>query len=107
MKLYHGILLKNKKRMLEEGVNAGSYWGSKALALEYTDCGQVIEIDSEDYEISSNETLVEHYADQDPGDEKYIQWQESHQTWQDSLEIFDSVIIEDTVQFTENQIQES
>lgn len=68
----------------------------------------MIEIDSNDgYEILPNNTLVEHYADQDPLDEKYMDWQNSGQSWQDSLEIFDSVIIEDSVIFDKSQIIES
>lgn len=91
--------------MLEEGVNSNSYWGTKGLALEYSDCNTVIEIDSNDYEILPNETLAEHYEVNDPGDEKYTDWLNSNQTWQDSLEIFDSVIIEDIVYFSKEDLQ--
>lgn len=104
MKLYHGIIEKNKKNMIKFGIHSRSYWGSKNLALQYSDCHQVIEIDSEDYEVIPNETIIEHYADQDPGEESYVSWQNSAQTWQDSLEIFDSVIIEDSVVFDVSQI---
>lgn len=104
MKLYHGILSKNKQSMLKNGVRGSSYWGSKGLALQYSDCNEIIEIDSQDYSISPNETIIEHYAVNDPGDENYNLWLSTNQQWEDSFNCFDSVIIEDDVYFTENQI---
>lgn len=104
MKLYHGILSKNKDNMLKYGVRGSSYWGTKGIALEYSDCNEIIEIDSQEYEVFPNETMVEHYSINNPGDETYLMWINSNQDWQDSLEIFNSVIIEDDVYFSENQI---
>lgn len=106
MKVYHGIINKNLESMLAHGVLPNSYWGSKALAFNYSDCGKIIEIDSADYTLSPNETLANHYIDTDPDDETTIQWTTSNQTWKDSLEIFDSVIIEDRVMFSKHNIIE-
>lgn len=68
----------------------------------------MIEIDTNDYvfDIIPNETLVEHFAINDVDSEKYNDWLQSNQTWQDSLTIFDSVIIVEHVFFDESQIIE-
>lgn len=104
MKLYHGIINDNLESMLENGIKPNSYWGSQLVALNHSDINKVIEINSEDYEIEANSTLIEYYKDNDPDDEAYQLWLESSQTWQDSLDIFDSVIIKDVVYFDDLNI---
>ena len=107
MKIYHGIINKNLDNMLVDGVRPTSYWGNKNLALQYSDCGKIIEIESDDYEILPNNSLIEHFEVHDPEDESYCLWLKSSQTWQDSFTLFDSVLIEDIVHFNPDQIIEN
>lgn len=97
MILYHGINNKDIESIVEDGLNSGSYWGNLEEALKYTDCSKVISLDTDtsDVSILPNYTIIEHYRDKD--DELYSDWVMSKQTWEDSLKLFGSVIIEEKV----------
>ncbi len=102
MKLYHGVIKENLKEMLKKGVNSGAYWGEAFEAIKYSDCDQIIEIDSNDYEIEPNHTLIQYHANEHS--EEYSLWLSSHKTWEDSLKIFGSVIIPQKVFFSKENI---
>ena len=97
MILYHGINKKDINSIVEEGLNSSSYWGTLEEALKYTNCSSVISIDTDycDLSILPNYTIIEHYRDQDH--ELYTEWVMSKQTWQDSIKLFGSVIIEERI----------
>lgn len=97
MILYHGINKKDIESIVEDGLNSGSYWGALEEAMKYTDCASVISIDTETCELSilPNYTIIEHYRDKD--DELYSEWVMSKQTWEDSMKLFNSVIIEEKI----------
>lgn len=95
MILYHGINKKDIESILEDGLNSGSYWGTLEEALKCTDCSKVICIDTDttDCSILPNYDLIETYRDKDH--ELYSEWVMSKQTWEDSIKLFGSVIIEE------------
>lgn len=103
MKLYHGILKENLKEMLKKGVSSGSYWGEAFEAIKYTDCDQIIEIESQDHLIEPNYTLIQYHENEQS--EEFLLWANSSKTWEDSLKIFGSVLIQNKVFFNKEDIK--
>lgn len=97
MILYHGINKKDIESIVAEGLITGSYWGTLDEALKYTDCSKVISLDTDTdlVTITPNYTLIDYYQKNDT--ELFSEWVMSKQTWQDSIKLFSSVIIEEKV----------
>ena len=105
MLLYHGINNKDISLILENGLNSYSYWGTIDEALKYSDCSKVISLDTDIHAVSilPNDTLISHAKENDL--DSYHDWLDSKMTWEDSLKIFGSVIIEENVSVEDEDIK--
>lgn len=103
--LYHGIIFKNLKSMTKNGINPGSYWGTEAEAMQYTDCNRLVRIEPLKYTVLPNTTIIDAYVNQGCDDEDcLLSWEQSNKTWIDSLRIFGTVIVEERVFFDDENV---
>lgn len=101
MKIYHGIIQDYLPSIQSNGLTSNSYFGTFEEASRYTDCSQIFELDSDLYNIIPNHTLIDYYKNNDPDNEAYQSWLKSKQLWIDSLHLFGSVIVEDSICYSE------
>lgn len=95
MKLYHGTSSDKLAGILEDGVDAPSYWGTLEEASRY-DLGVMIEIETEDYDLDlvPNDLLISTIEDESgPSPEL----EEAASSWEASLRVLGSVRIENIV----------
>lgn len=93
IELHHGTFEDRIPTILEEGLDAPSYWGTADEASSYGD-GPVIVATPEDFDDSllmPNDLLIDCIRSQDENDDGIVEWDTSDKTWQDSLRIFGSV----------------
>jgi len=105
MLLYHGTTKEALCRILDEGVEAPSYWGSQSEAELYED-GAMLCIDSHELSVEflPNDLLIDAMREDDPDNEALLLWENSAQTWRDSLKIFGSVRCDDIIRLSEEPI---
>lgn len=106
--LYHGTSRRYLPSILTNGLEPPTYWGDERKAHEYANefaDGVVIAIPLSRFDASllrPNENFVEIYQDEDP--ELYDEWMASGQTWQDSLNFFDSVVYHGVLEITQEDL---
>ncbi len=102
--LYHGTSYDNAMNIYEEGFSEDTYWGSRSNAEDYAySYDDSVLIKAPKSEILSlaepNYTLINHYEEGEEDEdnkESLDEWNESNKTTEDSLNIFDSVILPPT-----------
>jgi hypothetical protein len=102
MYLHHGVLKENFESMKEHGIKSESFWGDEYEAIKYTDCNKLIRIEANKYTILPNLYIADTYEGTGCDPETVEEWKQSDKTWQDSLRIFGSVIVEERVYFDED-----
>lgn len=93
MQLHHGTFEAIITDILENGMIAPSYWGTKETAGEYGD-GACLDVDLDAFDpdlIMPNDLLIEALREADDEDAGVLEWDASEGTWEDSLRIFGSV----------------
>lgn len=101
--LYHGTSYENAINIIESGLSEKTYWGSRETAEDYAysyDKPVLIKVSYDELSslLEPNDTLINYYMESDEEEEKeiYDKWIESDQTIEDSIELFNSVILEPT-----------
>ena len=100
--LYHGTSYDNAINMIENGFNQETYWGGMETAKEYAysyDQPTLIKVKKNEIVdlLEPNYSLIDYYKDNLEYDEDYQEiideWEKSDKNVEDSLRIFDSVIL--------------
>ena len=103
--LYHGTSYDNAINIIDNGFNENTYWGDKSTAEQYAysyDNPVLIKVEmNQIYDLlEPNYTLISYYEENMEDDDEYKDiidlWGESDGTIEDSLNIFDSVILPPT-----------
>lgn len=102
--LYHGTSYKNAMNIIDNGFSENTYWGSRSNAEGYAYSYskpvliKILKSDIIDV-MEPNYTLIEYYEDnleEDDNEDVVKEWNNSNKTTEDSLRIFDSVILPPT-----------
>lgn len=99
--LYHGTSYENAMNMADYGLSEETYWGSRSnaegYAYSYSEPALIKARKSEIMDMMEpNYTLINYFQDNiedDDNEEVVAEWESSNKTAEDSLRIFDSVIL--------------
>jgi hypothetical protein len=86
--VYHGTFSDNLDDILENGIEAPSYWGPLETAKDYGDL--IFTKPAQELELEPNNQLADAYEDIDP--EVYTKWYSKDRSWEDSIRWFGGAV---------------
>ncbi len=117
--LYHGTSDLHRQDILENGIQAPSYWGTVEIAQYYAEEAVaekggnplIVKVPLSEFDqslLKPDQNSIEEpltYTLRKTEDEVWEEWEESDGTWQDSLEIVESVIYDSIVKVLDKDLQ--